>query len=138
MHPDGLLLGTGGESVRLWDLKTCTSVANMSTATPVISIDFSENGYHLATSTSDSAQIWDLRKLAILHSVPVAGACVRFDASGKYVAFGAGAGISVFTAKKLELVAEIAASARIGALSWREDAKGMVVACVDRTLTLFA
>lgn len=65
-HPDGLILGTGAESlVRIWDVKSQANVASFEGHSGVVScLSFSENGYYLATGSSDTTvKIWDLRKV---------------------------------------------------------------------------
>ena len=59
----------------------------------VHSINFSENGYYLATTADDGVKIWDLRKLENIKSFTPAGATnfASFDHSGNYLAVGGGA-----------------------------------------------
>lgn len=97
IHPDGLILGTGSEDacVRLWDLKSRVVAAEFTGHTgPISSLNFSENGYHLCTTSSTDALVkfWDLRKLSEFYSLPITlngdgtgVARARFDQSGKYV-----------------------------------------------------
>lgn len=50
--------------VRIWEAKSCKNVANFEGHTgPVVSLSFSENGYQLATASTDGIKLWDLRKL---------------------------------------------------------------------------
>jgi len=77
LHPDGLILavGRGDGKVALWDLKTqkLASVLEGATDSKITALSFSENGYHVATSTiGGTVTIWDLRKQNIIatHSTP--------------------------------------------------------------------
>lgn len=128
IHPDGLLLGTASDNViKLWDLKTATSAAGLehSHKTPLKSINFSENGYHLCSSSSSELTIWDLRKLSILHTLefdaPVLSA--KFDHSGKYLAALTSAGesgvVKIYTPKKMELVAHFETGFLCSSFCWK-------------------
>lgn len=89
-HPDGLILGTGTKDalVHVWDVKEGRNVATFEGHTsPVESLSFSENGYHLATAGGDSVKLWDLRKRTNFHNIPLSGevTSVSFDVSGLYL-----------------------------------------------------
>ena len=102
-HPDGLILATGmGSVVRVWEVKSQANAATFDGHTgDVTCLSFSENGYYLATgSTDQTVRLWDLRKLANFAQID-AGApvgAVQFDYSGKLLAVGA-AGLSVYETK---------------------------------------
>ena len=61
-------------------IKNCTSV------------EFSENGYHMATCDGSKVEFWDLRKigqkLESFHTIK--GSAVKIDNAGKYVAVAKG------------------------------------------------
>jgi pre-mRNA-processing factor 19 len=117
IHPDGLLLGGGtvDGTVRIFDIRDKSSLAaNLSneSGSPIPSLSFSENGYHLAVANSanSSIGIFDLRKLSLLHSIslPTASApgggkisSLRFDTSGQFLAC-AGTDLRVFKNKTWE------------------------------------
>lgn len=67
LHPDSLILATGDKngSIQLWDIPNETSVINLEGhENQINSICFSENGYHMASSSKDGniVKLWDLRK----------------------------------------------------------------------------
>lgn len=68
----------------------------------------SENGYHVATSASDSISIWDLRKLKLVTSFAPAdvGAVtsLAFDPTASYLAYSGVNGTKVCVAKDWERV----------------------------------
>ena len=94
-HPDGLILGTAvGAAVRVWDVKSQANVATLEGhAGAVQCLNFSENGFYLATGAADGAvKLWDLRKIANFHELPQSGgpiSAVHFDYAGQYLAVGA-------------------------------------------------
>lgn len=51
-HPDGAILATGSVAgnVRMWDVKTRTQATLFEQGGAVVSLSFSENGYHFATA----------------------------------------------------------------------------------------
>ncbi|KAJ2709777.1 hypothetical protein H4R19_004074, partial [Coemansia spiralis] len=113
-HPDGMFLGigTGDGYAKILDVKQRQVLATLDVASTqegadaaVNDIHFSENGYHLVTTSVRKAMVWDLRNQKCAHSwtpsdvAPEGGAdspstaafaAGRFDASGKYLALAAG------------------------------------------------
>lgn len=96
MHPDGYLYGAGTKDglVRVWDVRNASSLAGNVTVKgkEINSLDFSENGYYLATSSlgaEPEIAIVDLRKLDILASwtLPADSVVseVKFDPSAQFL-----------------------------------------------------
>ena len=105
LHPDGALFGCAGvknEStgcVRLWDLRSQQVAATFTDGIQgaVNTLSFSENGYHLATADSNQVQMWDLRKLACIHTIATSEGMVKsmaFDPTGMFLTM---AGVDVKT-----------------------------------------
>jgi WD40 repeat protein len=133
VHPDGMLLGTGGTVIRLFDLKTSKEAAKLvSIAT---SIHFSENGYHLATTGPEGLSIFDLRKIALLKNYEIECDKVQFDFSGKYVMVS-GEKLTIFGVKKLEVLHEIEGDYKC--FSWCDnDSKAFVTGGSKRSVALW-
>jgi pre-mRNA-processing factor 19 len=72
-HPDGLILATtigisqpkSDNSIKIWDVREQKNVAVFAEHSDMVkSINFSENGYYLASACDDGiVRLWDLRKL---------------------------------------------------------------------------
>ena len=144
-HPDGLILGTGTESlVRIWDVKSQANVASFEGHTGAVSgLAFSENGYYLATGSADATvRLWDLRKLKNFQTItPSAGAAVGavgFDFSGQFLAVGAGPSLTVYETKSWGTVAELAAlAAPVSGVGFASGATFLAAASADGKLTLY-
>lgn len=100
LHPDGLIYaaGTTDGKLLIYDLKTQAVAGTLQghDGNPINYITISENGYHVATSSSSSAEspihIWDLRKLKLGATItPPEGVgtvtSLAFDPMGLYLAY---------------------------------------------------
>lgn len=145
-HPDGLIFGTGTEdsTVKIWDLKERTNVANFSGHQgPITSIAFSENGYYLATSADDSVvKLWDLRKLKNFKNITledryeVKSLC--FDHSGTYLAV-AGTDIKIYLCKQWqELKVFNDHTALATGVCFGQNATFVASVSMDRSLKIFS
>ena len=151
-HPDGLILGTcsADSMVKLWDVKSQQNIVALPAhgGAKIHSLNFSENGYYLATSASDGIKVWDLRKVSKLGANAVAakhceGASARdarFDFSGQYLVGAFGNTVRVWQAKTWNDVAayEDAHTAEVVSVAWGQDAKFIVSASLDNSLKLWA
>jgi pre-mRNA-processing factor 19 len=159
-HPDGQLLamGTTGGVVRIWDVKTAAKVATFNLlqgsegsageTVTVDSLDFSENGYSLAVAAKGlpSAQVWDLRKLALSTSIALTseaaqGALVRFDPSASYLAVATSSQLKVYankTWKELRVCdVEKASAEGLSGLEWDARTGEVVTVGMDRIMRTF-
>eukprot|EP00898_Chlorokybus_atmophyticus_P003963 jgi/Chlat1/4568/Chrsp29S00341 len=66
---------------RVWDLRTGRSIVLLQGhVKPVLAVDFSPNGYHVATGSEDHAvKIWDLRKRQCMYTIPAHAHLVKFE-----------------------------------------------------------
>ena len=57
---------------RIWDLRSGRSILLLEGhAKKVVTVDFSPNGYQLATGSEDNTvRVWDIRKRKNVHTVP--------------------------------------------------------------------
>jgi len=133
VHPDGMIVAAaistnGAHRVKVWEVKDQKPVhAFDGHASPVTSVSFSENGYHLASCDEGGVvKLWDLRKLKELKSFQVdgAGASVAFDSSGKYLVVATASSVVVREVKPWSDLVSVEASA-VGAC-FLTDAQGVV------------
>ena len=105
LHPDGLIYcaATSDGKLDLWDFKSQKLASTMGSGGAAMeSIEFSPNGYHLATVGDSEVTVWDLKKqasIASLKELPSPKSCA-FDAAGKYLAYGGKNGVVVTTVKE--------------------------------------
>ena len=150
IHPDGLILGIGTQkgTLELWDLRNqalVSTMSNLPSESPMTSLSFSENGYHVISSQNDGTVILhDIRKLgSTTKSTTLAQLndsedpkgyvgttvnAVAFDPSGKFVMYGGDTGIVVVAVKewKTVLCRLDVDNAPISDVAWSSDAKSIV------------
>jgi len=144
-HPDGLILGTGTQdaTIKIWDLKERSNVANFpGHSGPISAIAFSENGYYLATAADDcTVRLWDLRKLRNFKTIQLDDGYevtdLSFDRSGTYLAV-AGSDVRVYLCKQWsELRVFNDHTARATGVRFTQDAANLVSVSMDRTLKIY-
>ncbi|KAF2719773.1 PTPLA-domain-containing protein [Polychaeton citri CBS 116435] len=109
-HPDGHLLAAGAKngSIKLYDVKTFSLAHTFepTSACPIISVEFSENGTWLASASEGQSTItvWDLRKLAALKVIEAGSEItgISWDYTGQYLAACGPGGIVVSQYAKKE------------------------------------
>jgi pre-mRNA-processing factor 19 len=130
LHPDGLIYiaGTASGDLQIWDLKNKAhaGVLKGDDDDAVVSVTFSNNGYHIAAVyKSGAVKVWDLRKQTVVASLNVdvsddhhlaIVSAVSFDPSGKFLAYGGPKGIRVSTVKEWGVTASFDVPADY--LSW--------------------
>jgi pre-mRNA-processing factor 19 len=150
-HPDGLILGTctADSAVKIWDVKSQQCVVSFAAhgGAKVESLDFSENGYYLATAASDGIKVWDLRKVAKqgANAVPAkhfegsSSKNARFDFSGQYLLGAFGNCVRVWQAKSWNDIASFDAhTSATTSVAWGLDASFFISASLDNTLKVWA
>lgn len=149
-HPDGVIFAVGSSgnaSISIYDVKSMTPVSKFVSASApadaaVTSIEFSENGYTMAATSSDSSiMIWDLRRegdAALVKTITpmeegAGGVQVAWDSFGSYLlAFGHGTGVKVYKNKKWDdAVLDLDMGVRGLGAAWLDDAAGVLVAASD-------
>ncbi|GAA5852372.1 hypothetical protein JCM8547_006758 [Rhodosporidiobolus lusitaniae] len=152
-HPDGGLfaVGTADSSIYIFDILSAKCAGTLSSPSPsdspspVVSLSFSENGYILASASSGSPQvyIWDLRKLAVSHTIVLSEdaasvSAVAFDYSNQFLAV-VGSDARVYQFKTWELLVRSDENqAELTAVKWGKDAREVVVVGLDRTARVLA
>ena len=146
IHPDGMLLITGGSDsvVRIWDIRAQENVMSFQGHRGAISgSTVSENGFFIATTADDGAQVWDLRKFKSVKQFAFnAATCVAFDYSGTYLAVAGADSLAVFQPKPKqdsESLLDVSKLPKggVSTISWMRDAKGLWVGGrKDHTLKL--
>ena len=142
-HPDGLILATGTSTgvVSVYDAKNQSKLQTFTDHTGAVTgLAFSENGYHMATSSLDgTCKLWDLRKLQNFATLDIGGACsaVAFSDCGQYVAAASDV-VQIYKAKKANLVATLEGhSGAINGLLFGADAQWLATAASDRCVKLW-
>ena len=147
-HPDGAILGVGcaDSHVRIFDVRTADVAATFEGHSnvgggAVGSLSFAENGYLLASSSlgaGGAVQIWDLRKLKAVHSIPTAADAsirtIRFDHSAQYLAT-AGTALRVYQHKTWnELYSFDSNAAELTGVAFAKQGREVIVAGLDRSI----
>jgi pre-mRNA-processing factor 19 len=146
-HPDGLIFGTGNAesgSIQIWDIKSQQVAAKLDKhKASTTHLSFSENGYYLASSSSDnSVKIWDLRKLDCIQSLEFASS-VRtavFDYSGVYLGVGCDDGsVNIYQSKVWTSLCSIphAHNGPVNGLAFGKDASFVITVSSDQNLKIF-
>jgi len=155
IHPDGMLFAAGVTTasdvqVRIYDIKSLEVVATFTheqngEGTKVSSIDFSENGYYVASSVSNSltAKIWDLRKLTCAKEIDVSSEVegangvskVSFDEFGTAIAVGVGASVCTYSVKPFKhlVTVKTGVSADINSLKWSLNGSHVYISSYNPT-----
>lgn len=101
-----------------------------------VSITFSTNGYHLATSHASAAvKFWDLRKqkaIATMNgetSLLKTVTCVAFDDSAKFALLGGDGGIIITVVKEWGTTCKIDSDKPVSGLGWT---KAGIASCTDK------
>ena len=65
-HPDGRIAGCGTETgdLHLWDIVQQKIVKSFAEEDAIRKLTFHENGHHMASTTAETIQLWDLRTMA--------------------------------------------------------------------------
>ncbi|UZJ55234.1 hypothetical protein CBS101457_004554 [Exobasidium rhododendri] len=148
IHPDGILmsLGTSGGVIQIIDIRTGQESATFEAENklPVNSQHFSENGYYLASATSNLVEVWDLRKLVKAGSIAIEGdektkLAVRFDHSAQFLAV-VGTDVRIYANKTWQLLWSDDASntAEVSDVKWDWSTGNLITASLDRTVRTFA
>jgi len=144
-HPDGRLMGTGdsNHAIQIWELHNQNSIVTLTESkTPVTSISFSENGYHMAAASVDGVvRVYDLRKTNLLHEFSSNGSRVNkveYDKSGQYLAI-ASQDIRVYQSRTWTALTGLTSHTRdVTALRWGANAKSLYSVSKDRSLKVYA
>eukprot|EP00178_Gracilaria_changii_P019354 TRINITY_DN56153_c0_g1_i1.p1 TRINITY_DN56153_c0_g1~~TRINITY_DN56153_c0_g1_i1.p1 ORF type:complete len:509 (+),score=95.93 TRINITY_DN56153_c0_g1_i1:356-1882(+) len=142
IHPDGLLLATGGrKGMQMWDFSSLERVAVLP-ANDVKQVAMSEKGYYMVSVGADGAHVWDLRKQAVVGSVDMHSACgVGLDEFGEYGCVAGGDEVHVFTVKKrakslTRIAAKAQSTERLG-VAWGPQCSFVLVGGSDGVLRKF-
>lgn len=145
-HPDGAMVGVGSSDsiLRIYDLLSGTCVATFNDHSlldnpgAIKTINFSENGYLLASGcqTSNQVKIFDLRKLSNTHSIQLPLEhkinTLCWDYSAQFLAVG-GTDVRVYQNKSFELLSTVEENqSEIMDLKWGDKGGEIVVVGLDR------
>ncbi|KAK1441870.1 pre-mRNA-processing factor 19 [Babesia gibsoni] len=147
-HPDGLLAsGSGADgNVHIWDLRTQTLTSSLphEGASNVTYIDFSENGYHMASISSEGQiNLWDLRKSKVFATAEcnVSPSVVKFDQSGATLAVGS-TKVELFSLVDKTTVKAVGTleghSGYLNDIAFGFNSEFLLTVCKDKSLRLFS
>ena len=151
-HPDGGMVAVGSSDaiVRIYDILTGACVATfpdhstLPNVGPITALDFSQNGYVLASAVAGSAQVklWDLRKLTNFHSIDLPTDNVinalRWDDSAQFLGI-VGTDLRIIQNKTWDELTLIEDNgAELTGLGWGGKGEEVVVAGLDRTARVVA
>jgi pre-mRNA-processing factor 19 len=144
IHPDGSLLGMGtaGGIIYMWDIREQSVAAEFPDhGSQVLSLAFSENGYHLAAGTANGLlKMWDLRKLNSFKTLELTNQEVRsvnFDNFGTYLATAAGTSARIFHLKSWNELATFEHDDIVTGIQFGNHARSVVTTSLDRKLRYF-
>ncbi|CDY23845.1 BnaC04g01920D [Brassica napus] len=148
---DGTLLQTfeassGLDSLaRVWDLRTGRSIlAFQGHIKPVLSVNFSPNGYHLASGGEDSqCRIWDLRMRKSLYIIPAHAnlvSQVKYEPQEGYFLATASYDmkVNIWSGRDFSLVKSLAGhESKVASLDITADSSCIATVSHDRTIKLW-
>ena len=125
IHPDGLIYAAGTTSGKLliYDLKTQAVAGTLQghDGNPINCISVSDNGYHVATSSSEDSpiHIWDLRKLKLSATITPPSdvgtvTSLAFDPMGLYLAYSGAEATKVCVVKDWDRVVSTLSKTKTG------------------------
>ena len=138
--PDGATVATGGDdgTLRFWDARSGASLAALNLDAPVVAIDWSGDGAHIAVAlarASDNLKIVDAATRAIARSIQAPSADVTslaYHQSGAMLVVGASEGLlSIWDADTYELLTTRETDGAVRAVSFSPDGS-MVAVSTDR------
>ena len=103
--------------------------ASVETEDKVVAMEWSSNGYHLASAhASGVVRVWDLRKAKMIAELNNGGdddlksvSSLAFHEGGKYLAYGGGGGIHITMAKEWKVLAKIDSVKSASGLVWSSE-----------------
>lgn len=138
--PDGTTVATGADdgTLRFWDASSGASLSTLDIEAPVLALDWSSDGKHIAVALARAAnnlQVVDAEAMAIVKSLqaPTAGVTsLAFDPGGAMLAVGAAEGVlSIWDADTYNLLTTRETDAGVQAVSFSPD-NSMVVLSLDK------
>lgn len=142
VHPDGMIFATGtaDNMVHVWDIKEQKKLTTFNDhSAPVTSVTFSENGYYMATASSDALiKLYDLRKIDNFHTIEMEAGnkinSISFDHSGSYLMAG-GNDIRVYASKTWEHLKTLDSHKKaVTSVAFGQHAQSIFSTSADRSL----
>jgi len=143
-HVDGLLFFTGSldGKIRIFDIKTGSSMAILESTGPVRSISFSENGtwFAVAEKGSSIVAVWDLRKQAPIKQLDVGTAVdsIRWDYTGQFLATAGSGSVTVqqYTKSSKSWSEPVRKAVSARDVAWGASASSLVVLTPEGGLSI--